>query len=98
MAETSPPSWPTSATRVGGPGQHDVVADAGHLIGLAHPPNKKSSISGSQARKRGRAQVRLVAALLAVGAVVGPEAVLSLERLVDAGVVRGSRARRAGTR
>ena len=85
IAETSPPSWPTSAnTGSDARGEDDVLVHAGGLARSRARPKRNSSTSGSQARNRGHARVHDVQPLLAVAAVVGRVAVLELERAVDA--------------
>ena len=67
--------------------EHDVLRDARHLVGLAHPPEQELvglGLPGAEPWARTRAGG---APLLPVAAVAGREAVLGLERLVDAAVV-----------
>ena len=75
--------------RVGGPGEHDVLEDARHLLGVAAAAEQvNSSISGSHARNRGQARVHDVQPFSPWLQLSGPQLVLELERLVDAlGVV-----------
>ena len=89
MAETRPPSWPTSCS--------SGSAARARQMSLKTPlsssdsrgrPNMNVSISGSQARKRGQAPRARRARLVAVAAVSRSAEVLDLERFVDAvGVV-----------
>ena len=72
---------------VAGPGQQDVLVDAGDLVGLAGAGEEvlvglrlPGAEAGAGAGARG-------AALLAVDAVVGAQLVLEVERLVGAGLV-----------
>ena len=84
--------------RVGGAGEHDVLEDARRLVGGPGATEHELvdlGLPGAEPWARARAGR---AALLAVAAVVGGEAVLELERLVDALGRPCSRARRAGTR
>ena len=87
-AETNPPSWPTSwQLGVGGPGQHDVVGDARHLVVgalAAEEVGVDLGLPGPKARARPGAEG---AALHPVGAVVGPAVGVDVERLVVAVVV-----------
>ena len=72
---------------VGGPGQDDVGADPGDLVGLTGPPEQEVVDLGLPRPEAGTRARAARAALLAVRAVLRPEPLFGLERLVDAGVV-----------